>query len=189
MKLTQLMALALAMTGSAMAQNSDLGILFSLAETKYDFGYPTKQYTFGLQVNYAWEIMERPSGRLYIEVPVGLLGGHPVNARFVAPGLRYHFNLTHRLAVHAAAGAGIAVRNQQFYAPVPLPNSSQFTFVGPDTSWRGSPAYDLAAGVDFRLTRMLSLRGEVRRFRTTAIWGFGDGKTYPSANVGLALHF
>jgi hypothetical protein len=173
-----------------MAQNSDLGILFSVAVTKYNFGFATEtRYSGGIQFNYAWQIIERPSGRLYIEVPVGLLSGLPVNARFVTPGLRYHFNLTHRLAVHAAVGAGIAVREQQFYTLAPIPNSSGVTIAGTDTSWRGSPAYDLGAGADFRLTRLLSLRGEARRFRTTDVFGFGDGKTYPSANIGLALHF
>ena len=135
----------------------------------------------------------------YIEAPFQQFcprGGHAIghnypvtsdhrDAFFVTPGLRYHFNVKRRFAVHAAVGGGIAVREQEVTTQVGNPGTSSQVHTG----WRGSPAYDLGAGVDFRLTRLLSLRGELRRFRTTDQGGFGDGKTYPSVNIGLALHF
>jgi hypothetical protein len=205
MKLTKLVTLALVMTGSAIAQNSDLGILFSVSETKYTAApITTTNYGIGIQANYSWQILESPSGRLYIEVPGSYLTGpsfqwvftqsgaatqtfQPVGAAFVTPGLRYHFNVKPRLAVHAAVGGGIAVREQQISTRVEEPNNSSQLSI--NTGWKGSPAYDLGAGFDFRLTRLLSLRGELRRFRTTAQHGFGDGKTYPVVDIGLALHF
>src|SRR5437868_87231 len=76
MKLLNLALLTLAMVGSAAAQNSDLVFLFSASSAKFNLGTRVEtQYRIGVQVNYAWQLLERPAGRLYIEVPVSSFGG------------------------------------------------------------------------------------------------------------------
>lgn len=180
MKLPNLVYLVLLTGASALAQNSDVGILIGESSTRISYGtdsngtFARTQRKFILQVNYARQFYEGSKGRLYFEVPVSTAG-----AIFVTPGLRYHFNLSSRVAVYAAAGAGVAIRQRYSLLPVTRLTSD----------WRTSPGYDLGAGVDFRLTRLLSLRGEFRRFRTSAQPTLGYGRTFPSAQFGFALHF
>jgi opacity protein-like surface antigen len=206
MKLSNLALLTFLAISPAMAQNSDLGILFSAAVVKFDFGTRTEtQYRIGVQGNYALQLLERKAGRLYVEIPVSsysgpvrqgtfsLLGALTETARpervvFATPGLRYHFNLTRRFAVYAAVGGGIAWRQQKIFVFAPN-GSPASTLLDTRTTHKLSGAFDAGAGVDFRLTRLLSLRGEFRTFRTSAQSGYGDGRTYPTGHIGLAFHF
>jgi hypothetical protein len=208
MKLTNLALLTLVTTGSVMAQNSDLGVLFSAARTRFNVGTRVEtQYRIGVQANYAWQLLERPAGRLYIEVPVSSftgpvgqgviadLGGvkqisRPEGVFFLTPGLRYHLNLKERVAVYAAVGGGIALRQQTVFTYSADPSGSViYPLISTRTGRKASGAFDIGVGLDFRLTRLLSLRGELRSFRTSSQPGFGDGRQYPSAHIGLALHF
>src|SRR6266404_3600017 len=84
MKLTHLALLTLVMIDSAMAQNSDVGVLLSAARAKFNFGTRVEtQYRIGVQANYAWQFLERPVGRLYIEIPVSSFSG-PVGQGVIA---------------------------------------------------------------------------------------------------------
>src|SRR6185295_875905 len=86
MKLMNLVLLALLATGSAAAQNSDLGFLFSVARTRLEVSprFIETQYRVGLQGNYAWQVLERPVGRLYLEVPVATLAAPLAQGSIVA---------------------------------------------------------------------------------------------------------
>src|SRR5258706_253832 len=109
---------------------------------------------------------------------------------FFTPGLRYHLNLKPRVAVYAAVGGGMALRQQKVFTFATEPIGSIISpLLSVRTGWKASGAFDLGAGFDFRLTRLLSMRGELRSFRTSSQSGFGDGRQYPSAHIGLALHF
>jgi hypothetical protein len=122
-----------AVAGSA--QNSDLGLL---GEVSY------RGPRYGLQVNYARQLLERPAGRLYLEVPL-IIPVTPYRrgfARiFITPGLRYHRNLTDRTALYGSGGVGFV--------------STPFN---PRISW----AVTFGGGLDYRLTRLWSVRGDIR---------------------------
>jgi hypothetical protein len=208
MKLTNLGLLTVAIIGPAMAQNSDVGILFSATRTTFNFGTRVAtEYRIGVQPNFAWQLLERPAGRLYIEIPVSSFGGpvrqgviadldkvrqisSPGGVVFFTPGVRYHLNLKPRVAVYAAIGGGIALRWQRVFTYNTDPTDSLISRpISTRTGHKASGAFDFGAGFDFRLTRLVSLRGEGRSFRTSSQPGFGDGRQYPSAHVGLAFHF
>ena len=52
-----------------------------------------------------------------------------------------------------------------------------------------SPAMDFGGGLDFRLTRLLSLRGDFRDFVTRAGLGNSTGRNRWMFLVGIAFHF
>lgn len=208
MKLAPFVLLPLLAICPAAAQNSDIGVLFSAAVNKIDFGSRVEtQYRIGVQVNYARQLLERRAGRLYLELPVNSyvapigqgiitdLGyireiARPERIVFVTPGIRYHLHLKPRLAVYASVGAGVAIRQQKVFTLAPLPEGALGSpLLGTRIGWKGSVAGNLGAGLDFRLTRLLSLRGEFRTFRTTSVPGFGTGRQYPSVHAGLGFHF
>ncbi len=157
-----------ALVRSASAQNSDLGLLTGAAFSK-DAG-------FGMQANYAWQFWERPIGRLYVEAPIIIPVAHETNQVniYVTPGIRYHFNVSSRVALYAAAGMGVGVR------------------ANPATA---NMAYELGLGLDYRLNRRWSLRGDARDISEGASsiqhllnpenW-YGDKK---SVMIGVGLHF
>ncbi len=149
---------------TAHAQNSDLGILIGPT-------YTGSSLRFGGQVNYAWQFWERPAGRLYVEVPLIIPAAESGESNtlrlFVTPGVRYHFNVSPRTVVYAAGGFGIAA----------IPRWS-----------RVSGAFAYGAGLDFRLTRLWSVRGDLRNITTTSKV-LDTGRNNPSLMVGVALHF
>lgn len=153
---------------SAAAQNSDLGLLAGAAFSK-DAG-------FGMQANYAWQFWQGRAGRLYVEAPIIIPVAQATNQIniYATPGIRYHFNLSSRVALYAAAGIGVGVRANPATADM---------------------AYELGVGLDFRLNRRWSLRGDVRDISEGAssiqhlvnpVNWYKDRK---SAMVGVGLHF
>jgi hypothetical protein len=178
LSLMNVLRLVFALTITAMfasAQNSDISILFGTSESKilYDtsapqLGGPTRRIV-SLQAVYARQFYENGKNRLYFEIPFVTSG-----AVFVTPGMRYQFNLTNRVGIYAFAGAGVAAQQR---------------FVGNDSGWRANFAYDFGGGLDYRLTRLISLRGELRRIRPTPQPTFGNGGAYPAAQFGFAFHF
>jgi len=156
--------LMMAATGTALAQNSDLGLLLGVSHF-------TGETRVGGQANYARQILERPRDRFYIELPIFV----PVTPRneansatiFITPGVRYHRNLSERVVVYGAFGVGLAVQ----------PKSARTSF-----------AFGLGAGLDYRLTQRWSLRGDFRDFVEGSPGGFlGNGNA--SVMFGPALHF
>ena len=124
-------------TGSASAQNSDLGIMFtgSWHTTVYNadpqYTYKLTNASIGLQANYAWQLFENAKGRLYVEAPVAIFSsnfgkntsiqvsgnnftyGFPQSpVIFFTPGVRYHYNVKPRVALYAAAGGGLALNRE-----------------------------------------------------------------------------
>ena len=154
----------------ATAQNSDLGLLTGLG---YYHGASS-----GVEVNYAWQFWEHPVGRLYVEVPAIII---PVRGGSIActPGIRFHHNITQRIALYAAVGVGIA-------SPIREPAD---LVTGVDL------AYDLGGGVDFRLNRRWSLRADIRESSQGAssighlVNPTNWDRNPKSALLGVALHF
>lgn len=143
-------------------------------------------------INYAWQFHERQRGRFYVELPFLVVGGssgtvgrevvgRAGGSLFVIPGLRYQHNLTDRFALSVAAGVGAAIGHQKVGIVTP-----QVVRGYEDTS--ATVAADLGGGVDFRLTRLLSLRAEVRDFVSGRTGGLAR-RNNVAYQFGFALHF
>lgn len=190
MKWTFLVALAVA---PLFAQNSDLGFLIGASPQKTEIRENSiRTSTQGsLQINYAWQLREGAAGRLYVEMPIVFVGGSSsqigpgVTGRsgasaFYIPGLRYQHNLTRQVALYGAAGVGVQVRYTQLGIVLGRTVTSF-------NQTRASLAGDLGAGLDFRLTRLWSLRGEVRNFIGSK--QFLGQSNNVNIQFGFALHF
>lgn len=197
-RVAQFTFLALLACAGLSAQNSDLGFLFGFAQRNASIrdNVIRGEVQAGFQINYARQLMEGRGGRLYLELPVLFAGGSNgelsdrVIGRaggivFVTPGLRYHYNLTPRVALYAAGGGGIAHKQERFGTRT----GNQIVEV--DRSNTGG-AFNVGGGLDFRLTKLWSLRGEARSFRTTQATSLQTNtfsRRNVSAQFGVALHF
>ncbi len=56
------------------------------------------------------------------------------------------------------------------------------------TDLKVNTAASFGAGLNFRLSRSFSLRGEFREFRSTTLPGVRGGQSYPSTHVGFVFH-
>lgn len=209
MKFAAIVLLVTTLAAPAVAQNSDIAVLVNVSKLEWDFGTRTQtEYRIGVQGSYARQILERRAGRLYFELPASLFAppigqgvitsapsgnseiARPESIIFVTPGIRYHYSVKPRLALYAAAGVGIAIRERDVLVIRPKPEPpGAVELLSIRTNWKGSPAFNLAGGIAFRLTRLLSLRGELRTFQTTSVPGYGSGRSYPSVHMGIGFHF
>jgi hypothetical protein len=185
-------AILLFLASPVAAQNSDLGFLFGVSSSSYSINNSlTSSAQMSVQVNYVWQLREGPAGRLYVEIPIAPQAGSNAQigqalrataggAVFVVPGIRFHRNISPRLAFYAAAGAGFVYgyRNTSLISGRDVTSFNQST-----TGF----ATNVGGGLDFRLTRLWSLRGELRNFIST------NQNAAPRNNVnlqfGFALHF
>jgi hypothetical protein len=180
----------------ARAQNSDLGILTGSA------GRPSEAvpgsnsrlespWPWFTQITYAWQLRDLPAGHLYIELPL-VLGSNPSgvvansdvstpgrNTIFFAPGLRFKIPVRSRLSLYAALGVGIAS-----FGVGDVPANSVVI-----PSRTSSGVVDFGGGLDFRITRLLSLRMEARDFVTRPGLGGYQGRNHPTFQIGVGFHF
>lgn len=89
--------------------------------------------------------------------------------------------LTSRLSVYAAGAGG----GGSFHRPQIVPDAGPSVIS--TVTWHG--VFDFGGGVDLRLSRPFSIRGEVRDFVTGAGLGGSPGRNHLIAAGGLALHF
>jgi len=189
-------------SGMAWAQNSDLALLGGISgvhgQTSVLGGSTATLGTVSpsFQVNYAWRILQRKAD-LYIELPLVIpvrLSGETVSGPafrasvansdpdvFFTPGMRRKISPQSRLSLYAAADFGIA----SFGA-------TSFILPGPtlvSTSRRNSPAFGFGGGIDFHLTRLVSVRGDVRDFITQKGLGGVTGRNHGIFQAGIAFHF
>jgi hypothetical protein len=188
--------------GSLRAQNSDLGLLGGISgprgqttvagQTSTVSGSVTPSF----QINYAWQVRQRAVD-LYVELPLVIPvrvsgtvvsgpGGATVASNsgpdlFFTPGLRLKFSPESRVSFYGAAGFGIAS-----FAGAQIVASPSTVVAG---GRRNSPALGFGGGLDLRLTRLLSLRGDVRDFVTEAGLGDVSGRNHGIFQVGIAFHF
>lgn len=193
----------LMLTGLAAAQNSDLGLLAGISGPRGSVTVAGSTVTQtgsvapSLQFNYAWQVVER-STYLYVELPLvvpfresGTVTTSPAgtvvvgNAGpdvFFTPGLRLKISPQSRVSFYGAAGVGIA----SFGAGTIKASPSLTSVTG---GRENSVAMDFGGGIDLRLTRLLSLRGDVRDFVTRAGLGDVSGRNHGIFQVGIAFHF
>jgi hypothetical protein len=184
------------------AQNSDLGLLAGISgprgqttvtgHTSTESGSVTPSF----QINYAFQVLQRAVD-LYVELPLvvpvrvsgtviagpggTVVAGNSGPDVFFTPGLRLKFSPESRVSFYGAAGFGIAsfAGGQMVAAPATVVTEGRLN----------SPALGFGAGLDLRLTRLLSLRGDVRDFVTEAGLGDVSGRNHGIFQLGIAFHF
>jgi hypothetical protein len=198
MKRLLLRALAIALLGAATAaaQNSDLGLLVGVSVRPSATITPGRiegSVSASGQLNYAIQLREANAGLLYLELPLmfadtrraviaGFVSSSSTTTAFFTPGVRWHYTIHPRLALYGSVGGGIAVLNGR----------SDFIGSGIVSSSSGTTAnaaFGFGGGIDFRLTRLLSLRAEGRDFITRAGLGGETGHNHAFFTVGVGFHF
>jgi hypothetical protein len=196
------LCLALLFIGALRAQNSDLGLLAGISgprgQTTVAGGTSTVSgsVTPSVQLNYAWQIRQRAVD-LYVELPLvipfrvsgsvvtgpggAIVTGNSGPDVYFTPGLRIKFSPESRVSFYGAAGFGIA----SFAGAEVVASHAAAVAEGR----RNSPALGFGGGLDLRLTRLLSLRGDVRDFVTEAGLGDVSGRNHGIFQLGIAFHF
>lgn len=182
--------------GVALAQNSDLAILLGAAgpiSSTIANGIVSDSFGIGFQLNYAAQLHETKAGQLYLELPLMIATqvkstvGNGVSdsvkdSIFFTPGVRWRFTPQKRVSFYAAAGGGIGSFG------------TTLSYVGhgvvSDTLGRTTTAaFGFGGGIDFRLTRLLSLRAEGRDFVTRSGLGSSSGPNHSFFMAGVGFHF
>jgi len=201
-------ALLLTMVTSASfaqgVQNMDISIMFGGAHASGAVvagpggsGTVTGSAGFTQQFSYAYQFTSTKIGSLYVETPLtfvfnvsgtfmgGSVGGSVSSlnrgAYYFTPGVRYKIPTGTRISFYAALGGGPATYNERdsvVNGQVTATNATSF-----------HPALDFGGGIDLRLARWLSLRGEARDFVSTAGLGGTVGRNHGVFLFGLAFHF
>jgi opacity protein-like surface antigen len=188
-------SMGFAQSPNAGPQNSDLSFLagpvfgstqgvLATGETVKVTGY------FSFQSDFAHTIHSYSFGDLWYEFPStyasrdsASVGGasNSYSEYFVTPGVRLHVPVGSRVSFYGAAGGGYGNFNTTLEYVSPGAVSQH------NSNWHG--AFDFGGGVDFRLTRLLSLRGEIRDFVTGRGLGGVDGRNHLLTLFGVAVHF
>ena len=180
----------------ALAQNSDLGILLGVSVRTSAIVSPGRiESSVGasVQFNYAVQLRESAAGRVYLELPVliaadsrsalttSIRSSHTTTV-FFTPGVRFHHTIHPRVALYGAVGGGLASAAGNF-------SIVGAGFVSDRIDRTTSAAVGFGGGLDFRLTRLLSLRAEGRDFVTKAGLRGERGRNHPFFTVGIGFHF
>ncbi|HTP36469.1 MAG TPA: outer membrane beta-barrel protein [Candidatus Acidoferrales bacterium] len=186
---------------AASAQNSDLGLLAGISGPSSQTITGTQVKISGsvgasAQINYAMQLKEVSAGRLYLELPL-LIGarasgtnitpgtvitGSVQTGIYFTPGVRFNFTLHPRVSFYAMGGVGLASFDEN------QTTISKGT-VAVNTGWSTSFAGAFGGGLDFRLTRLISLRAELRDFVSRAGLGLTDGRNHPVFGFGMGFHW
>jgi opacity protein-like surface antigen len=194
--LTRLILSSFLFAGAALAQNSDLALLGGAAgpiSGTVANGVVSGSVGFGFQIDYAAQLHETKAGQLYLELPLVIaaqINGTVSNgvsseikdSIFFTPGVRWRFTPQKRVSFYAAAGAGIGS----------FGTTSSFVgngIVSSGTNRITTGAFGFGLGIDFRLTRLLSLRAEGRDFITRSGLGGADGRNHSFFMAGIGFHF
>jgi hypothetical protein len=184
------------------AQNSDLGLLGGISGPRGQTTVAGQTSTVSgsvipsFQINYAWQVRQGAVD-LYVELPLvipvrvsgtvsavpggAVVAGNSGPDLFFTPGLRLKFSPESHVSFYGAAGFGIAsfAGAQVVATPATVVSGGR----------RNSPALGFGGGIDLRLTRLLSLRGDVRDFVTETGLGDVSGRNHGIFQVGIAFHF
>jgi hypothetical protein len=186
--------------GVALAQNSDLAILLGISgpnSVTIGNGRVSTSVGAGLQLNYAAQLHETKAGQLYLEIPLMFAAsvdtnvGFGVNSNvgagtFITPGVRWRFTPQKRVSFYAAGGVGVGIFANTATAVRSGDFSSNAASVRVGTT--ASAAFGFGGGIDFRLTRLLSLRFEGRDF-VTGDQGGTARRNHTFFMGGIGFHF
>lgn len=146
---------------------------------------------YSYHVGYAYQIRRFSAADLWLEVPQTFSSRHDrlsstsgttrQSLVAITPGLRLQRSLSDRLSVYGAAGGGFG--SFQYYRP----STNSTSAVSPWPTGHG--VFDFAAGIDLRLSRAFSIRGEVRDFVTGKGLSGATGRQHIVYLFGGAIHF
>jgi hypothetical protein len=179
------------------SQNSDLGLLAGVSAPRGEVVSSGSTYVHGSvgasgQIDYAWQILQRAAD-LYVELPFviswrgsGTVTSSMINSSngldyFFTPGLRLKISPQSRVSFYAAAGGGLAS-----FGTSQATVAQGVTVVSSRTT---TAALGFGGGLDFRLTRLLSLRVEGRDFLTRPGLDSTAGRNHAIFQAGIAFHF
>ncbi|HUI57733.1 MAG TPA: hypothetical protein VLY04_22300 [Bryobacteraceae bacterium] len=180
---------------AAVAQNSDLGILFGVGpiSSTVSAAGVSSSVSGSFQLNYAVQLRDTRAGLLYLELPF-LIGGTAedvVSASirssvkdtiFFTPGVRWKYAVQPRVALYGAIGGGLGSFGT-------LASVVGFGVVSNGSTRTNVPTFGFGGGIDIRLTRLLSLRAEGRDFVTRANLGDTRGHSHAFFDFGVGFHF
>ena len=197
MKLTAILFLFTLLSQPALAQNSDLGLLVGVNAPRGNVTIGERTVVEGsvggsTQINYAWQFRKAHATDLYVELPlvISLKNTTVITDReisfgggtfFFTPGVRLKLHVQSRVAIYAAAGGGLG----SFFGLRTVTGQS----VTVSTKRTVTIAGDFAGGIDFRLTRLLSLRFEARDFLSEPGLGGTVGRHHAIYQGGVGFHF
>ena len=182
--------------GAALAQNSDLAFLVGAtgpSSGTVGNGTVTSSVGSAFQLNYAAQLHETKAGQLYLELPLmiaervkGTVGPNVTSdtkdSIFFTPGVRWRFTPQKRVSFYAAAGVGVGSygTNHSFVGNGIVSNTGTRTYAA---------AFGFGGGIDFRLTRLLSLRAEGRDFVTVSGLDGSGSRNHSFFMAGVGFHF
>jgi hypothetical protein len=183
---------------AAFAQNTDLGILGGVSESSTQVvGGPGGSISSSVgghfQINFAFQLREYKTGRLYLELPF-LLGGHArttvgpgVSAStggnvYFTPGVRWNLPIHSRVSLYGTAGGGlVGARRNDVSVGAQQVFTSGFFAVG--------LAGTVGGGLDMRLSRLVSLRAEARDFISARGYDGSPGHNHVIFGFGVGFHW
>lgn len=151
---------------------------------------------FVTQFNYGYQITSTKAGNLWIETPmtftwqgIGTISGSTVasidrDVWYFTPGIRLKTPTFGRVSFYGLTGGGYG-----WFSKVDSIVSGSNGTVMVDSRLQASPVFDFAGGIDLRLSRLVSLRGEGRDFFSAPNLGGVTGRNHPVFLAGLAFHF
>ncbi|MBZ5618153.1 MAG: hypothetical protein LAQ69_05360 [Acidobacteriia bacterium] len=189
------------LSGSAWAQglvqNMDIFFLFGPArvESQVIGGSGVTVYSstgYSQSTGYGYQVMRKSAASLWVEFfPItftnpgkstaSIAGSINYRMNTFAPGVRFMVPVQSRISVYGVLGGGAGFFN---YATIAGESSP---YVKSNSTTHG--VFDFGGGVDVRLARRISLRGEVRDYVTGAGLSGTVGRNHILPLVGVALHF
>ena len=181
---------------TAQAQTSDFSILAGAYAPGFRVGgrLGSVSATVGanVQLGYAHQLLRTRNGSLDLDLPLtvtvreGQVVGRGVSVTtrtnaFLTPGIRFRVAPEARVSPFVVLGGGFGTFENV---------KAQAGFGVAVTSERAvSPVLSFGCGADLRLTRLLSLRAQLRDFIGRAGLGGVEGRHHPVVSVGFGLHF
>lgn len=179
-------------------QNMDIYWLFGVQSVKSQTIAGTSVTVPGstgatLELGYGYQIVRKSAASLWVELfSMFGGGGHAVApgiagtfssgwGAWVLPGLRFMVPLQSRVSLYAASGGGVGFFDTPTIQQQPFPQASS------NTTYHG--VFDFGGGVDIRLNRLVSIRGEVRDYVSATRLGGVNGRNRLQLSAGLAMHF
>jgi len=181
---------------TALGQSSDLSILAGayIANAGVDRWPAPVSVSTGasVQLGYGHKLLDTPAGNLHLDVPLAIamrqgeeMGrGFSLTTRtnvFFTPGVRFMVAPRARLTPFVVLGAGAGTLEHAKLSVGPGVGNMNERIV--------SPVLGFGCGADLRMTRVVSLRAEVRDYVSRAGLRGTEGRHHPVVGVGLGFRF
>jgi opacity protein-like surface antigen len=177
-------------------QNRDISFMVGVSpptsQVVPNYGYSlSTPAAFALQYSFGYQLLSASAGNLYVEFPWTLsipgrsgAGESPSEIRnsfsCFTPGIRFGIPVQSRVSIYAALGGGYGRFRRLTRSETTGAMVSRSTLQG---------VFEFGGGVDIRLTRFWSIRGEVRDFVSGLGLSGVAGRHHWIPLGGIALHF